>query len=355
MIGKLDNKNDVISYFSPFFEILKAEICKRFGNVNDDQLSYRNLAIRDAINSLPCSISIAKLKVDATKYDDAESDVYYLVKYDFSKFGDFSVDHHGEFDLDNIQHESGLIKPFELNEGIVDDIKTLKLIYYKNIEQWLWFWLLSQITLENPEKYARDFLHFFEFTFQNNIIKKFGREIDYVEKYNLQSDPILSSSELLQIDRTAHSIFKPRNDDDSKVLEDLQRDVCEIQLIPTVPEGVKKVFNAAKKLYVFGYFEYYFFTISNHYAFLAVESALRNRYNEVFGKPKKFVQLDTIITKLLGAKIIREAEKHFYDIAKSLRNSLSHLTRPSVFMPSKKILENAAFSINQLYEDYKYK
>lgn len=356
MSNTLDNKDNSTDYFATFFASLKDEIGKRFDNKNDDQLSYRSLAFRDAVNSFPCPVDIAKLRVDRAKYFDAESEIYYLVKYDLSRFGDFSVVHHGEFDLENIQNHSELVKRFDLNDQRIDDIKTLRLIYYDDVEHWLWCWLVSKNALENLEKYSRDFLFFFNFTFKDSIQDRFGKEIDYAIKYGLKNDSILSPSELLRIDNAVNSIFKPRKDEEShKLLEDLQCNISEIQLSPKVPENVKKVFNAAKRLYVFGYFEYYFFTISEHYAFLAVESALRNKFTELFGKPKKFVNLDTIITRLLEAKVIREAEKPFYDISKRLRNSLSHLTRPSVLMPNAKILESTAFFINQIYEDHKYR
>lgn len=67
-------------------------------------------------------------------------------------------------------------------------------------------------------------------------------------------------------------------------VEDLQKDICDIQLIPTVPEEVKRIFKAAKDLYVFGYFRWYFFTISEHYANLAIESAIKHKYTQYLGE-----------------------------------------------------------------------
>jgi len=132
-------------------------------------------------------------------------------------------------------------------------------------------------------------------------------------------------------------------------VEDLQKHISRIQLISNVPEEVKKVFNAAKRLYIFGYFEYYFFTISQHYAFLALESALRNRYNKTYGEPKRFIGLNTIIKKLVEKGIIPKGEAKVYDVGKNLRNSLSHLTTPSIMMPSSRRLERVAYQINQVY------
>jgi len=41
----------------------------------------------------------------------------------------------------------------------------------------------------------------------------------------------------------------------------------------------------AKRLYIFGLFEYGFFTIANHYAYLAVESAVYHRWNLALPRP----------------------------------------------------------------------
>jgi len=135
-------------------------------------------------------------------------------------------------------------------------------------------------------------------------------------------------------------------------IDSLQKNICDIQLIPSVPEEVKKVFNAAKRLYIFGYFEYYFFTISGHYAYLALESALRNRYIEVCGEPnpKKFVSLDIVIKKLVKKGIIRKGEADIYDAGRRIRNFSSHLTNPSINAPNSGNLNSVARDINQIYD-----
>lgn len=131
----------------------------------------------------------------------------------------------------------------------------------------------------------------------------------------------------------------------------MQESICSIQLIPNVPKEVKKVFNAAKRLHIFGYFEYYFFTISQHYAFLALESALRNKYSDIYGRPKKFVRLNEIIKKLVEKEIIPKGEAKIYDAGRYLRNALSHLEKASIMTPNSCILEKIAYQINQIYDN----
>ena len=181
---------------------------------------------------------------------------------------------------------------------------------YGDPECWFWIWIIPYDILEKPEEYTRDFMHSFWITFGHKILQKFERRIDYNSKYGLKSDPVLPLSELLKKDKIFSSFVKVDKSGEPReiTIEDLQESVCDIQLIPNVPEGVKKVFDAAKRLHIFGYFEYYFFTISQHYAFLALESALRNRYSEIYSKPKKFVKLDIIIRGLIEKRIIPKGE-----------------------------------------------
>jgi hypothetical protein len=40
----------------------------------------------------------------------------------------------------------------------------------------------------------------------------------------------------------------------------------------------------AKELYIFGYFRYIFFTVAEHYSYLALESAMKNRYAVSLGE-----------------------------------------------------------------------
>src|SRR3989338_520926 len=104
-------------------------------------------------------------------------------------------------------------------------------------------------------------------------------------------------SEILKKDKLFDAFVKIDKNGESKSieLEDLQQHISTIILDSKIPEEVKRVFNGAKDLYLFGYFRYYFFTISNHYALLSLESALRNKYNQIFDKPKNFVSLKDVI------------------------------------------------------------
>jgi len=343
------------TYFSEFFENVKEEYMESIGFREADELSSRELAFRDAITSLPGPVKVVRLKIDTKKNKDAENDVYHLIAYDFSNFGESSVRYYGEIDLDEIEKHVGLLKDFNLDEQKIEELRSFKLIGYGDPNCWYWVWIIPYDILENSKEYVRDFIYSinsFWMIFGDKILQKFDRKIDYNSKYGLKSDPALPLSELSKKDKIFSSFVKVDEYGRSRgiTIEDLQKSICGIHLIPSVPKEVKKVFGAAKKLYIFGYFEYYFFTISQHYAYLALESAMRNRYSEIYGKPNKFISLDRIIEKLADKGIIPKGEVKTYDAGRYFRNALSHLTDPPIRLPGPNILERVAYQINQIYD-----
>jgi hypothetical protein len=235
--------------------------------------------------------------------------------------------------------------------------------------------------------------------------EKEGEQIDFKHLYDLPSDHITSISEAIE---EAQKRIYPKIS-----FEDLQKDVADIQLIPQVPESVRRVFTYAKDLYIFGYFRYIFFTVSSHYAFLAVESAAKHKYIQSLGEKavlvgkngkiheivnptyqrieefrfqKEFVRSQKKLNsgsqsglggfqfeihlkpqkvtvngepfphsmpKLLGwmvrKGIIAESERFWYDSSIHLRNALSHLERPSILMPDPLTLARVAYQINRLF------
>ena len=158
---------------------------------------------------------------------------------------------------------------------------------------------------------------------------------------------------ILKKDKVFDAFVKINKEGKSKSidLEDLQQHISTIVLSSKIPEEVKQVFNGAKDLYLFGYYRYYFFTISNHYAFLSLESALRNKYNQLFGEPKRFLSLYEIIKKLADKKVIKKEDKFIYAISRELRNSFSHLTSPLVVVPAMALstLEKVKENIEKLF------
>jgi len=344
-------KREYTTYFGEFFEKLKKEFVKGIGNKEADEFSSEELAFRDVISALPCPVSVVRITIDAKKYTEAKNNVYHLIKYDFSNFGESSIKYYGGIDLDEIEKYRKLMKDFNLNQNEIKELKSFKLRGYGDTEFWYWVFAIPYDILEKREEYITDFIKLFWITFGYKLLEKFEKRIDYNTQYGLKSDPVLPPSELLKKDIAFSTFVKVDKYGESHeiTLEDLQKSVCDIQLIPTVPEGVREVFNAAKRLHIFGYFEYYFFTISQHYAFLALESALRNRYNEVNCKHKKFIKLYEIIKELVQKGIIPRGEANRYDAGRKIRNFLSHLSNPPILIPTSSLLKRVAYQINQIW------
>jgi hypothetical protein len=55
---------------------------------------------------------------------------------------------------------------------------------------------------------------------------------------------------------------------------------------------VREIIRRAKKLYIYGYFEYSFFTIASHYTYAAMEAALRARWSLSLPRPCKLTFKD---------------------------------------------------------------
>ena len=129
---------------------------------------------------------------------------------------------------------------------------------------------------KQPEECARD-LAMHIFNSGRSFLKPFLVETDFASKYDLRPDRILTDDELVGWDPTAEQYRDSSYQQLS--LRERQENVAAIQLIPQVPEDVKEVIRRAKRLYIFGHFEYSFFTVADHYAYAALEAALIHRWN----------------------------------------------------------------------------
>ena len=224
--------------------------------------------------------------------------------------------------------------------------------------------------------------------YSSTFIQRFKKEIDYNSIYNLKDDPTIPFSEITKKEPILNSVRRSW-----RSVEDPQKNIRNIHLIPTVPEAVKSVFQVAKELYVFGYFKYSFFTVSKHYAYLALESAIVNRYELSFPKQvvisykdeKETMDFPThqkiwdlckskkwnfrelkvngesfpysrnkIIEWMFEKGIIGKWEKRVYfENLISLRNSFSHLTSHIIVMPDYQTLAIVATNINKLFHEKK--
>src|ERR1035441_8289075 len=89
---------------------------------------------------------------------------------------------------------------------------------------------------------------------------------DFNKKYGLVAEPVLDDAAVLSPDSLS-SMFVRVDTGLMASLNDVQTALAQILLIPQVPESVSSTFRIAKRLYLFGRFEYGFYTVSHRYAF----------------------------------------------------------------------------------------
>lgn len=347
------------------------------------------LALRDVIESLPPFIQVIEV-IGPETHQNLKNGKGFILKFDYDHLNSDQLEYCGAIDYKKPEElVSHMVEKFHMKES---DVKNYAYDICKHFqitgmwepgESWYLHFIQDDI-IKNPEALDDSLRHLFLIMGDSPIISdKFKRKFhdDYIKIYNLTVDRIIPYNEFLKPD---HHIF-------NLDFEDLQRNVANIQLIPLVPDEVKSVFKRAKDLFIFGYFRYEFFTISQHYAFLALESAVKHRYIKSLGKEviltdKKNKDLTHILTsptyhsiESFGMKkgwnkstllannkpfpysmrklidwleenhLIRKWEKQSYGAGLQLRHYLSHPERPSVFMPDSKMLKRIAEQINYLF------
>ena len=104
------------------------------------------------------------------------------------------------------------------------------------------------------------------------------------KKYRLTPEPILSDADVLSTDGLS-SLFVRVDTGRVPSLNDIQTVLAEILLIPQVLESVRTTFRIAKRLYLFGRFEYGLYSVSEHYTFLAIEAAIVCRWTASLPNP----------------------------------------------------------------------
>lgn len=347
------------------------------------------LAFRDMIESLPPSIQIIEL-VGPANHETLNDGKGFLIKYDFNHVKSNNVEYCGSVDSKSPEKLASLILMkfhIENQERYSNDLCT-----EFNISTWDsdHFWYLQFLPfdiLKKPnllyDELERFYLAFPDIPIIHTKFKiKFHEK--YNEVYNLVTDRILTMEDLVK-PSVASSML-------GITIENIQKSVTELQLIPNVPEDVKRTFERAKNLFIYGYFKYEFFTIAKHYAAMALEAAIKTCYirtfgvpavltdskneklkheiaNPVFydiidfcennaswdvhrllinGKPMKLA-VNAIIDELQDKHLIRKWEKEYYKINIEMRNYLSHPEKSQTHLPSVSILQHIVDEINYLF------
>jgi hypothetical protein len=382
-------------FFEDVFKRVKDRFNQSYPLFDEDEASPMLLALRDAVFSLPCAVKVLEVRVDTEKFNHLKDEVCQLIGYNFSKLRKVSVEYLGIIQANEKEKLGNILFQklgFEKKdaeafaESFSQELRTTGAFDPSKPDLYLQFTFYN--ILKRIEAYTKELFEILALDF-TPFVRKFRKdEIDWNSEYGLKSDPILPLSEIIKRDPIMDGFIGLRT------IDEVQGAISDIQLIPTVPEQVKRVFDRAKDLFIFGYFRYNFFTISNHYAYLALESAIKHRYvrslgdkailtdgrrkdlrfemtspsyqriwdfcktNKIQGWKVRRLNVNgepfpwsssLLLDWLVEKHILRRWNRELFRAGILLRNSLSHLEKMSILMPNSRVLRRVADDINNLF------
>jgi hypothetical protein len=342
----------------------------------------RVLALRRALDLLPVPVNIVMLDTEGTEVIRKEGRYAFAIHYDLSQPKTLQVTDHGIVSLSDFDRHAGLFQSvFKVDAESLDDFRVLRYSATYGYPD------ILHIPRYDPRTDLKQYAYeLFDILCSDNIAGLFEMEYDFNSKYGLRPDRILSESELLHVDEVNSMFFQG---DRNQALKIAQERVAALQMTGCVPAEVARIFNTAKKLYIFGLFEYQFFTVSHHYAYLAIEAAVYHRWSQTQAKPfvlthgkeqmtvhdsgrgsiarfcedkgwnRREVKLNgrrfpfstsSLLARLRQSGIITEFQHRQLETKLRLRNIHSHLEFGPLEMPDAGVLARVAEAINALFD-----
>jgi ribosomal protein S15P/S13E len=276
-------------FFASVPDLLRAEFHKRIQFEPDGSGHPGLLAMRDAFYAFPVFTDILLLDSGGRTLQSGEERFWTLLNFDFSVTGGDLVRFHGTVSASAIERHATLLEThFSLHAYDIDSLRGLLLMgqqYENSIVHLVAYNAQDQLERYSAELASCLLLH------TERLCGLFRKQADFNERYSTEPDPILDASSLLKIHSTTAHFVDPTAGG-PLTLEKLQAEVSQIQFIPQVPEDIRRTFYLAKRLYVFGYFEYGFFTVSLHYAYAAMEASLHARWSAALRIPTVLTYTD---------------------------------------------------------------
>jgi hypothetical protein len=376
----------IISDWNAFFRLLRGAVNKiavqHCPLPKDRSGPERVLSIRRALDLLPVAVNIVMLDTEGAEVIRKEGRYAFAIHYDLAKPKTLHVTDHGVIALSDFERHSNLFQSvFKVDPASLDDLRALRFSAISGYPD------ILHIVLYDPRTQLAQYAYeLFDILGSNNITELFELEYDFNSKYKLRPDAVLSESELLFIDEVNSGFFPADRD---QAIKSAQERVASLKMTDRVPAEVARVFNVAKKLYIFGLFEYQFFTVSHHYAYLAIEAAIYHRWSDTQPKPfvlthgqdqmtvhnagrgsvghfcehkgwnRREVKLNgkrfpfttaSLLARLRQSGIITEFQHSQLKTKLKLRNIHSHLEFGPLEMPNSGVLARAAELINALFD-----
>lgn len=298
--------------FKDSFESLKKDVKSRYQIEDDGSGHPRRVAMHKVVDQLPCAVKILELEVDRKRFDHLKDDFCPAINFDFTRMKQLHVNYLGKMKptdkkfIELLENEFHLNNPKEFVNDFTKDF-TIGGTWDGDLSRNFHF--LFYDPRKSVDRFILDLCMMFEHTFIPLLINEKEVLPDYNKIYNREPDPILSEKELLSKYVGMTSFVRLEGAKSRAItVDDLQHDVAPIQLIPNVNEHVKRVFDRAKKLYIFGWYVYNFFPVADHYAVLALESAIKHSYFSHFGTDVKIRNKDGNETTISNADYGRVTE-----------------------------------------------
>lgn len=385
------NESNLEKIITNCFVKLKEEFYSRYTiEEYEDDTNPQILSMRDVIEALPPpSIQVIEIINDSIESKHKKGFVF---RYDYTQRNSNKIEFHGSVSTKDIQLIQSVCGKLNAEEREIKFLLEQVLDTFMNTATWepTENWCLQFIAGDVEEDSDLFYHEWQKWAIWNHmdvpgLSEKFQRERfqDFNKLYGLENDPLLSFSD----------ITKPNGNMDSfgLNLESLQKSIAHIQLIPKVPKDIKTTFERVKKLHIYGYFEYSFFTLAQHYAYFALESAIKHRYIQsldgkaILYNPKKNIEKEMVnpshfnIVKfcrdvkgwneqtvqvngkdfpsgsnqlldwLEKNHLIRKWEKGIFEAGIKLRNFSAHQEQIEVHMPSANLLHIIANQINHIF------
>jgi hypothetical protein len=342
----------------------------------------RVLAIRRALDLLPVPVNIVMLDTEGAEVVRQEGRYAFAIHYDLSQPKTLQVTDHGIVSLSDFDRHTGLFQSvFKVDAESLGDFRVLGYSATYGYPD------ILHIPRYDPRTDLKQYAYeLFDILCSDNIAGLFEMEYDFNSKYGLRPDTILSEYELLHIDEVNSGFFPGDRD---QAIKSAQERIANLQMTNRVPEEVARIFKTAKRLYIFGLFEYQFFTVSHHYAYLAIEAAVYHRWSQTQPKPfvlthgkeqmtvhnsgrgsiarfcedkgwnRRDVKLNgkrfpfstaSLLARLQQSGIITEFQHRQLERKLKLRNIHSHLEFGPLEMPDTGVLARVAELINALFD-----
>ena len=380
------------TFFCSTADYLKDFAAKHWPLESDGSGSDNDLALRRLFAAFPFRVEVLLFDTSGLEAHPQVEDIATAIRYDLTHPNTLSVQLRGTIPLVSINSHAQLVKcVLDLEPEFFDDLKRWPSVFG---------WSSAAVThlvpydsRTKPIEYAEELADFM--ARDRDLLELFSPRTDFNAKYDLVSDAPLTDEQLRHIDELT-ACFVKMSDHKPPSLSERHLSIADIQLIPQVPESIRRTFHLARRLYVCGYFEYGFFTVSLHYALLALDAALHARWSSTLPafvdltyqdkktgpthrhrmdqpshvKIREFSQragwkvarvgvggrsfphtVKRVIAELSDQRFINDWQRHTIErFYVEIRNSLTHLEFAPVHTPSPDVLERVAYFINHLFD-----